>query len=203
MGKIDNVEQMTKTKFLNLYTFKGENGKKVPFTYFVASRAKNEQELKINSYLNKPDGVAIFCLYGEKKDKIVLVKQYRVPINDFIYELPAGLCENGEDFHSAAIREMYEETGLNFKPFKVDPMFEKPRFTTIGMTDESVATVYGYGEGIPSNIHEEESEEIQVVIADKNEVRRILREENVAVMCAYQLMHFLNEDDHTKFLQFI
>ena len=52
-----------------------------------------------------------------------------------------------------------------------------------------------------ANSGEEASEEIQVVIADKEEVKRILKEENVAVMCAYQLMHFLCEDDHTAFIK--
>ena len=42
---------------------------------------------------------------------------------------------------------MYEETGLKFTPLKVDPAFEKPYFTTVGMTDESCVTVYGYAEG--------------------------------------------------------
>ena len=37
---------------------------------------------------------------------------------------------------------------------------------------------------------QEENEEIEIVLADKAEVRRILKEENVAIMCAYMLMHF-------------
>ena len=85
---------------------------------------------------------------------------------------------------------MYEETGLKFTPLKVDPAFEKPYFTTVGMTDESCATVYGYAEGEISKDAQEDTEEIEVVLADREEVKRILREENVAIMCAYQLLHF-------------
>ena len=47
----------------------------------------------------------------------------------------------------------------------------------------------------------EESEEIEVVLADRTEVARILREENVAIMCAYQLMHFLKNEDPFYFLK--
>ena len=75
---------------------------------------------------------------------------------------------------------MYEETGLKFTPLKVDPAFEKPYFTTVGMTDESCATVYGYAEGEISKDAQEDTEEIEVVLADREEVKRILREENVA-----------------------
>ena len=96
---------------------------------------------------------------------------------------------------------MYEETGLKFTPLKVDPAFEKPYFTTVGMTDESCATVYGYAEGEISKAAQEDSEEIEVVLADREEVKRILREENVAIMCAYQLMHFLRDEESFAFLK--
>ena len=100
----------------------------------------------------------------------------------------------------AAIREMYEETGLTFVP-KEAGSYSRPFFTTIGMTDESCGTVYGYCSGEPTNTHQEASEEIQVVIADRAECRRILKEENVAIMCAYMLMHFIaSEGDPLAFL---
>ena len=100
----------------------------------------------------------------------------------------------------AGIREMYEETGLTFVP-KEAGAYSRPFFTTIGMTDESCGTVYGYCEGLPTNTHQEASEEIQVVIADREECRRILKEENVAIMCAYMLMHFIaSEGDPLAFL---
>ena len=101
----------------------------------------------------------------------------------------------------AAIREMYEETGLTFIP-KDGGSYCRPFFTTIGMTDESCGTVYGYCSGTPSNAHQEGSEDIQVVIADRNECRRILKEENVAIMPAYMIMHFLNSSgDPLEFLE--
>lgn len=58
------------------------------------------------------------------------------------------------------------------------------------MTDESCATVYGYADGEISKAAQEDSEEIEIVLADKEEVRRILKEEKAAIMCAYMLMHF-------------
>ena len=109
--------------------------------------------------------------------------------------------EPDEEFHAGAIREVHEETGLTFTPLKVDPAFEKPYFTTIGMTDESCATVYGYAEGQISKDDQEDSEEIEVVIADREEVKRILKEENVAIICAYMLMHFLQDEEPFAFLK--
>lgn len=201
MGKIHTVEKMTDNRFVNLYNVKATSVHNTPVNYFVASRAKDVDGLKLKTGKNNPDGVIIYSVYGENHDKVVLIRQYRYTLGDYIYEFPAGLVEEGEDFHEGAVREMYEETGLTFTPLKVDPALEKPFFTTVGMTDESCATVYGYAEGNISDKALEASEEIEVVLADREEVKRILREENVAIMCAYMLMHFIQDDEPFAFLE--
>ena len=201
MGQIHDIEKLTDSKFVNLYHINATSVHNTPVSYFVASRATSIEQMKIKTRENTPDGVIIYSLYGEKRDKVVLVRQYRYTIGDYIYEFPAGLVESDEEFHEGAVREMHEETGLKFTPLKVDPAFEKPYFTTIGMTDESCATVYGYAEGEISKDAQEDSEEIEVVLADREEVKRILKEENVAIMCAYQLMHFLQDDEPFAFLK--
>ncbi len=163
--------------------------------YFVASRAERIEDLKIVTRKNKADGVVIYSVYRDEKtqeEKLVLIRQYRCPIDDYIYEFPAGLVDVGEDFKAAGKRELKEETGLDFAPIDADDMFTKPYFTTIGMTDESCGTVYGYASGMISKESQEESEDIEVILANRTEVKRILREEKVAIMCAYMLMHFLN-----------
>ena len=109
--------------------------------------------------------------------------------------------EEDEEYHEAAVREMKEETGLTLEPLTVKEGFQKPYYTTVGMTDECCATVYGYSSGTVSSALQENSEEIEVVIADRDEVRRILREEKVAIMCAYMLMHFLKDEEPFDFLK--
>lgn len=195
MNRVKNIIKQTDNRFLNLYEFQAErrNGKVSP--YFVASRVSNIEDLKAISHGCRSDGVIIYAIYGEQKDKIVLIRQFRYPINDYIYEFPAGLVEEGEDMFEAGAREIYEETGLSFIPKKVDSSYSKPFFTTVGMTDEACGTVYGYCSGTPSNTHQEDSEDIQIVLADREECKRILKEENVAIMCAYMLMHFIHSTD--------
>ena len=190
MKRIGFIHKQTDNRFLNLYELNvthrnGQNG-----SYFVASRHQNLQDLKAVAHDNRPDGVVIYGVYGEQKDRVVLVRQYRYPLGDYIYEFPAGLVENGEDMTDAAIREMKEETGLTFTP-RVAGCCGKPFYTTVGMTDECCGTVFGYCSGDPTNINQEASEDIQVILADREECMRILKEENVAIMCAYMLMHFI------------
>ena len=167
----------------------------------MASRAKSEEKLTLHTGEVNVDGVAIYALYGEKRDRVVLVRQYRYPLGDYVYEFPAGLVEPGEEFHSAAIRELHEETGLRLTPVKVDSMYEKPYFTSVGMTDECCATVYGYAEGEVSTDLLESSEDLEIVLADREEVKRILKEEKTALICAYMLMHFLQDEEPFGFLK--
>ncbi len=193
MSRIGRITKKTDTPYLNFYEMEAihRDGRSSP--YYVASRAKAVSELKAVSGKNRPDGVILYGVYGENKDKVVLIRQYRYPLGGYVYEFPAGLVEPGEDMLSAGIREMYEETGLTFTPIE-GGSFSRPFFTTIGMTDESCGTVFGYCSGEPTSCHEEASEEIQVVLADRTECKRILKEENVAIMCAYMLMHFITSD---------
>lgn len=203
MGIIHKITQQTKNRFLNMYELEVTHRSGKDSRYFVASRAEKVEDLKITTKKNTPDGVIIFSIVKDDdgKEKVVLIRQYRYPIDGFIYEFPAGLVDPGEDFGQAAIRELKEETGLVLDPIPVAEEYEKPYFTTIGMTDESCATVYGYASGKMTRRYQEDSEEIEVVLADKEEIRRILKEERVAIMCAYMLMHYLHDEDAFGFLR--
>ncbi len=201
MSEIKSIQQKTHNRYLNYYELEAVHRDGSVSPYYMASRAKDANHLKAVTRENKPDGVILYGVYGEAKDRVVLIRQYRYPLGDYVYEFPAGLVEEGEEMGAAGIREMYEETGLVFTPVDASS-YSRPFFTTIGMTDESCGTVFGYCNGEPTSVHEEASEEIQVILADRAEARRILREENVAIMCAYMLMHFIaSEGDPLAFIQ--
>ena len=200
MDRVLGVKRQTNNRFLNLYELDAvfRDGSRAP--YYVASRRKDVDSIKAVTHDNHADGVILYGVYGEAKDKVVLIRQFRYPINGYVYEFPAGLVEPGEDMLDAGVREMQEETGLEFRPVDAGA-YSRPFFTTIGMTDESCGTVYGYCSGTPSVAGQEGTEDIQVVLADREECKRILREENVAIMCAYMLMHFIaSEGDPLAFL---
>lgn len=200
MSKIGTIVKKVGSRFLSFYELEAVHRDGSVSPYYMVSRNPDQSSLKALTGKNPPDGVVIYSLY---QDKVVLVRQYRYPIGAFVYEFPAGLVEPGENMEQAAIREMYEETGLTLTPVPCGS-YGRPFFTTVGMTDESCGTVFGRCSGEPTSCHEELTEEIQVVLADKEECRRILREENVAIMCAYMLMHFIaSEGDPFQFLNSI
>ena len=201
MSNIQNIQQKTHNRFLNYYELEAVHRDGSISPYYMTSRAKDASQLKAVTHQNRPDGVIIYGVYGEEQDRVVLIRQYRYPLGDYVYEFPAGLVEEGEEMGASGVREMYEETGLTFTPVDAG-CYSRPFFTTVGMTDESCGMVFGYCSGTPTSIHEEASEEIQVILADRGEAKRILREENVAIMCAYMLMHFIaSEGDPLAFVK--
>jgi len=69
-------------------------------------------EIKDPYYVvERPDAAIIFPLTGE--GEVVLVRQYRPPLERMELGLPAGLVEEGEKPEAAARRELLEETGYS------------------------------------------------------------------------------------------
>lgn len=190
MGKTIAAEKLTNEKFLNLYKVHAETESGDQIGYLVASRAKEVDGLKAINHDDKVDAVAICALTED--DKMVLIRQYRYAIGSYIYELPAGLVDDGESVCDAAIREMHEETGLTLEITDL-PIGNKGGYSSAGMTDETCTLVVGKVTGEISDKYKEASEEIEVLLVDKKEAARILKEENVCIRLALMLMMFIHE----------
>lgn len=197
--KLLGVNPQTNTKWLNQYRFHLEDRKGKGLDYFVSSRnsIENLKALKKREDKDNPDAVIINAVY---KDKLVLIRQYRVPLNDYIYEFPAGLIDKGETVDEAGIRELKEETGLDLveieNPFCKN---DKGFFNSVGMTDECSSTIYGYASGNISKDKQEEMEDIEIVLVDRKEAKRILREELVSANCSKDLMYFIASEKGHEF----
>ncbi len=199
MKKYTGIHKLSDNKFLNLFHLDALTDSGQPFDYFFVSRRKADQ-IKLLTKDSAAEGVVIFPVWKEDPEKIVLIRQYRYPLDDVLYELPAGLIDEGETPACAAIREMKEETGLSFEVYTDgDAAYRRPFFMGAGFTDESCNAIFGYASGSISRRDQEDTESIQVLIADKQEVRRILREEKVSIRAAYLLMSFLHMTKNEPF----
>lgn len=72
------------------------------------------QEPVVRQYTRHPGAVAVVAMRGEEgAEEILLLRQYRHPVNASLWEIPAGLLDiPGEDSRVAAERELAEEADL-------------------------------------------------------------------------------------------
>ena len=85
-------------------------------------------------------GSAVMMAVDEKK-RILMVRQYRLPAEKYLWELPAGKVDPGEKPLQAAKRELAEETGYKARTwtklasFWASPGFVQERMTIYLATD--------------------------------------------------------------------
>lgn len=84
----------------------------------------------VREIVKHPGAVAIVPF--TKDGKMVVVRQFRKPLEKEIYEIPAGKLEQGEDPETCALRELEEETG--YTPRKIN--FITSFYTSPGFANE-------------------------------------------------------------------
>ena len=113
-----------------------------------------------------------------------------------------GHFETGESPEECLLREVKEETGLTLDVYEGgEELYRRPFYMGPGFTDEMSSAVFGTATGTPNLDSKESTEDIQVILADRGEVRRILSEEQVSLRGAYLMTHFLAEGDPLEFLR--
>jgi len=106
---------------------------------------------------------------------IVLIRQYRYALDRWIWELPAGSLDDGEEPASAAARECEEEIGL--VPDRVDfvgAWYPTPGFCTEAMNYYRLGGLHApHPESPPA--HKDEDEDIRVCVFTLDEARDMVR----------------------------
>ena len=202
MNKINDIKKVTDNRFLNLYHMDVNDTKGKRFDYYFVSR-NDMEHLKIKTRKLDPEGIVIYAVTKEANPRLVLIKEYRYPLDDYIYALPAGLVDAGETPGEAAAREMLEETGYAFTEYTGgEACFRRPFLMGPGFTDEASSAVFGYVDLEACCPERESSEDIEVILADKEKVRDILSKEKVSLRGAYLMMQYLQmKEDTFSFLE--
>lgn len=102
------------------------------------------QELRHEKgYQTRTDAISI--VPRTENDEIVLIKEFRYPLNSWCVAFPTGLIEPGETMFESVSRELQEETGYSVKSINGHPKFHplaQPGYSSTGMSEESVHLVY-------------------------------------------------------------
>ena len=88
-------------------------GKVIDLTIHTVELPNGKQSTR--EVINHPGGVAVLAF--KDKETILLVEQFRKPVEMSLLELPAGKLEYKEDPKICGIRELEEETGYKAKSF--------------------------------------------------------------------------------------
>jgi len=95
----------------------------------------------------EPDAVCIVPVLPD--DSLLLIREFRYPVNASVIAFPAGLVEPGETLADCVDRELREETGYRLRrAFDRDPLMPLPQsgYSSVGMAEENVRVVIAYVE---------------------------------------------------------
>ncbi len=97
-------------------------------------RAIDPEGFEIKRAIIQHQGSAVMMAVDDRR-RILLVRQYRLPARDYLWELPAGRVDPGETVLQAARRELREETGFRATRWqKLASFFVSPGFLAEKMT---------------------------------------------------------------------
>ena len=121
----------------------------------------------LRDIVEHPGGVGIVAITDD--NKILMVKQYRKPIEKAIIELPAGKLDKDEDHEVCGRRELEEETGYKAKEFTyLGYMYPSPGF------DDEVTHLYLARDLYKGEVNLDEDEYLDVYKYDISEVKEMI-----------------------------
>jgi len=120
-------EKLYEEKISSREIFKG----KILKLYFDQVRLPNNK-ITTREKVEHPGAVAVVPI--NKENEVILVKQYRYPVNDVLIEIPAGKIDDKEPPLECAKRELKEEVGGHGGSF----IHLAQIFTSPGFSDEKM-----------------------------------------------------------------
>lgn len=133
-----------------------------------------------------PSGVSIVATKG---DRLLLLHEFRMGVNRTIYNLCAGMLEEGESIENCIRRELYEETGLSLKEIK---KLLPPSFAAVAFSDTTTYIAFVEAEGEFAD-NTSDNEQITAGFYTREEVKELLETEpfsSRAQMAAYFFAYY-------------
>jgi ADP-ribose pyrophosphatase len=134
-----------------------------------------DQRIAKRNYIKHPGGAAMLAI--TKDERVILVKQYRYPLDEIIYEIPAGKMDvENESFKDCAIRELEEETGYKSN----DVSFLYQVYPCVGYSDEKIEIYMAKNAyKVDKPIDKDKDEFIEVYLFTKEEVRELMSKNQI------------------------
>ena len=143
-------------------------------TYEMISRNRNIQTM--DELQNRKADSVIMILTDLKGERILVNREYRMAMAQWIYNFPAGLIDPGETPEESAGRELWEETGLQL--VRIDDILDNS-YSAVGFSNERNICVFGVADG-EFGRSTSDAEEIVPGWYTKEEMKKLLRTEAFA-----------------------
>lgn len=175
--KLIGIKKVYTGEWLAVYNveYKTASGKtKVYEMISKVGSLRNPGELSLSDINNKTSAVVI-AVFNTDMSKILICKEFRMGVNQYVYNFPAGLMENGEFTDATVHRELKEETGLDV----ADILYKSsPTFTCASVCDDVTEFIIVKADG---NLRESDNEieEIHSKWYSKEEVKSLLSQDKI------------------------
>ncbi len=126
-----------------------------PYVRFMKEKVEVAGQVKDYSFAQINNGIGIVAI--NDKNEVVLVGQWRYPIDEYSWEIPAGMREENEDPLETAKRELREEAGVIAKKWTALGSFYMECSSTNKESFAFLAEDLELGEGNPDDDEEIES----------------------------------------------
>lgn len=163
------------------------------YEYESASRKGEDtyrRALEANAAGNPTPPDAVSIVPQTPDGKLLLIREFRYPLNSWCIAFPAGLMEPGESLAECVDRELREETGYalrtNLGAQAIDPL-PQAGFSSTGLTDETVHVVFAQVEKA-ADAQPEPAELIEPFLLDIADVPRFLAENTTPLGTRVQLV---------------
>ena len=163
------IEKKAEGRFITRYDITYETNAGREKVYEIISRDKDLRTFE--ALHDKNADSVILIMEDETGDRILLSREFRMAVGEWVYNFPAGLIDPGETPMEAAKRELFEETGLHITEV-TDTLGNG--YSAIGFTNELNVCVMGKAAGKFSKSTSDE-EEIEPGWYTKEQVRQLLR----------------------------
>ena len=172
--KYQGIRKIHEGRFITRYDVDYVTAEGNPKTYEIISRNRNIQTL--DDLQNRKPNAVVMILTDESGERILVNREYRMAMAQWIYNFPAGLIDPGESAEESAKRELWEETGLRL--MRIDDVLDNS-YSAVGFSNERNVCVFGVAEG---EFHKSTSdaEEITPGWYTKEEIKQLLRTEPFA-----------------------
>ena len=172
--KYQGIRKVHEGKFITRYDVDYVTAEGHPKTYEIISRNKDIQTLE--QLQNRQANAVVMILTDESGDRILVSREYRMAMAQWIYNFPAGLIDPGETPEESARRELWEETGLRL--LRVDDVLDNS-YSAVGFANERNVCVFGVAAG-EFRKSTSDVEEIIPGWYTREEMRKLLRTEPFA-----------------------